>query len=208
MRVERVYAPDVLTVRAVSEQLVQVFVNLITNACQAAPPSDGRLIVHDVAGDRPRAGRRPSSSSSRTTGRHRGGAPRPRLRAVLHDEGREERHGPRAVDREEHRRGSRRRNPRREPAGRGTRFILELPEPLPDRTRRVEPGRRARPVPVPVPVPVPGRCNQEHGYRFCLSTWVTATTFTHPRSSRPTLGTGTGTGTGGDGIRTAPGLWG
>ncbi len=45
MRVERVYAPDVLTVRAVSEQLVQVFVNLITNACQAAPPSDGRLIV-------------------------------------------------------------------------------------------------------------------------------------------------------------------
>jgi two-component system NtrC family sensor kinase len=45
MRVERVYGPDVLTVRAVSEQLVQVFVNLITNACQAAPPSDGRLIV-------------------------------------------------------------------------------------------------------------------------------------------------------------------
>ena len=37
MRVERAYGPDVLTVRAVSEQLVQVFVNLITNACQAAP---------------------------------------------------------------------------------------------------------------------------------------------------------------------------
>jgi signal transduction histidine kinase len=45
MRVERVYGPDVLTVRAVSEQLVQVFVNLITNACQAAPSSDGRLVV-------------------------------------------------------------------------------------------------------------------------------------------------------------------
>jgi two-component system, NtrC family, sensor kinase len=45
MRVERIYAPDVLTVRAVSEQLVQVFVNLITNACQAAPASDGRLLV-------------------------------------------------------------------------------------------------------------------------------------------------------------------
>jgi signal transduction histidine kinase len=45
MRVERVYAQEGLTVRAVSEQLVQVFVNLITNACQAAPASDGRIIV-------------------------------------------------------------------------------------------------------------------------------------------------------------------
>jgi two-component system NtrC family sensor kinase len=45
MRVERAYAPDVLTMLAVSEQLVQVFVNLITNACQAAPPEGGRLIV-------------------------------------------------------------------------------------------------------------------------------------------------------------------
>ena len=41
MRVERRYAPEVLTVRAVSEQLVQVFVNLITNACQAAPRPTG-----------------------------------------------------------------------------------------------------------------------------------------------------------------------
>lgn len=45
MRVERMYGPDVLTVVAVSEQLVQVFVNLITNACQASPPADGRLVV-------------------------------------------------------------------------------------------------------------------------------------------------------------------
>jgi two-component system, NtrC family, sensor kinase len=45
MRVERLYGPEVLTVRGVSEQLVQVFVNLITNACQAAPSSDGRLSV-------------------------------------------------------------------------------------------------------------------------------------------------------------------
>lgn len=44
MRVERVYAPEALTVRAVSEQLVQVFVNLITNACQAAPASDGKIL--------------------------------------------------------------------------------------------------------------------------------------------------------------------
>jgi signal transduction histidine kinase len=29
----------------VSEQLVQVFVNLLTNACQAAPPSEGRVVV-------------------------------------------------------------------------------------------------------------------------------------------------------------------
>jgi two-component system NtrC family sensor kinase len=45
MRVERNYGPDTLAVLAVSEQLVQVFVNLITNACQAAPASEGRLLV-------------------------------------------------------------------------------------------------------------------------------------------------------------------
>ncbi|HEX3770238.1 MAG TPA: ATP-binding protein [Polyangiaceae bacterium] len=45
MRVERAYAPDVLTVSAASEQLVQVFVNLITNACQAAPSAAGRILV-------------------------------------------------------------------------------------------------------------------------------------------------------------------
>ncbi len=45
MRVERAFGPEVLTVRAVSEQLVQVFVNLITNACQAAPPADGRIVI-------------------------------------------------------------------------------------------------------------------------------------------------------------------
>jgi signal transduction histidine kinase len=45
MRVERDYAPEPLTVNAISEQLVQVFVNLITNASQAAPASEGRLVV-------------------------------------------------------------------------------------------------------------------------------------------------------------------
>jgi two-component system NtrC family sensor kinase len=45
MRVERAYDPAVLTVSAASEQLVQVFVNLITNACQAAPASDGRISI-------------------------------------------------------------------------------------------------------------------------------------------------------------------
>ena len=43
MRVERSYADESVTVSAVSEQLVQVFVNLVTNAAQAAPASDGRL---------------------------------------------------------------------------------------------------------------------------------------------------------------------
>jgi two-component system NtrC family sensor kinase len=45
MRVERAYAAEVLTISAASEQLVQVFVNLITNACQAAPPAEGRILV-------------------------------------------------------------------------------------------------------------------------------------------------------------------
>ena len=45
VRVERRYGEGVLTVRAVGEQLVQVFVNLLTNASQAASPSDGRVVV-------------------------------------------------------------------------------------------------------------------------------------------------------------------
>jgi signal transduction histidine kinase len=44
-RVERRYGPDVLTVRGVSEQLVQVFVNLLTNAAQAAPEQGGVVVV-------------------------------------------------------------------------------------------------------------------------------------------------------------------
>jgi signal transduction histidine kinase len=43
--VERRYGADVLTVRGVGEQLVQVFVNLLTNAAQAAPVRDGRVVV-------------------------------------------------------------------------------------------------------------------------------------------------------------------
>ena len=43
--VQRHYAGDVLTVRGVSEQLVQVFVNLLTNACQAAPAAGGLVVV-------------------------------------------------------------------------------------------------------------------------------------------------------------------
>jgi signal transduction histidine kinase len=45
MRVERLYGADVLAVRGVSEHLVQVFVNLLTNASQAATPSGGRVTV-------------------------------------------------------------------------------------------------------------------------------------------------------------------
>jgi len=41
MTVDRRYGPDVLMVRGVSEQLVQVFVNLLTNASQAAPSGGG-----------------------------------------------------------------------------------------------------------------------------------------------------------------------
>jgi signal transduction histidine kinase len=45
VRVERHYAADVLAVRGVNEQLVQVFVNLLTNASQAAPSRDGRIEI-------------------------------------------------------------------------------------------------------------------------------------------------------------------
>ena len=45
MRIERQYGEGVLTVVAVSEQLVQVFVNLLTNASQAAKPGGGRVVV-------------------------------------------------------------------------------------------------------------------------------------------------------------------
>ena len=44
MRVEKRYGADVLAVRGVGEQLVQVFVNLLTNASQAAA-ADGALVV-------------------------------------------------------------------------------------------------------------------------------------------------------------------
>jgi signal transduction histidine kinase len=45
VRVEREFGADVLTVRGVGEQLVQVFVNLLTNASQAAPPEAGCVLV-------------------------------------------------------------------------------------------------------------------------------------------------------------------
>jgi signal transduction histidine kinase len=43
--VDKRYSPEVMTVRGVSEQLVQVFVNLVTNASQAAPAANGRIVI-------------------------------------------------------------------------------------------------------------------------------------------------------------------
>lgn len=43
--VDRKYALGVPTVYGMSEQLVQVFVNILTNACHALPPQGGRLLV-------------------------------------------------------------------------------------------------------------------------------------------------------------------
>jgi signal transduction histidine kinase len=45
VRAERRFSPDVGTVRGANEQLVQVFVNLLTNACQAAPERGGRVVI-------------------------------------------------------------------------------------------------------------------------------------------------------------------
>jgi two-component system NtrC family sensor kinase len=49
--VERHYAGEGLTVRGTNDQLVQVFVNLLTNACQAAPPVGGRILVKTSLAD-------------------------------------------------------------------------------------------------------------------------------------------------------------
>jgi signal transduction histidine kinase len=45
-QVERGFARDAPAVRGMHEQLVQVFVNLFTNACHAMPADGGRLRVH------------------------------------------------------------------------------------------------------------------------------------------------------------------
>ncbi|HEV3193266.1 MAG TPA: ATP-binding protein [Polyangiaceae bacterium] len=45
VRVDRRYSEALLTVHGESEQLVQVFVNLLTNACQAALPAGGRIVL-------------------------------------------------------------------------------------------------------------------------------------------------------------------
>jgi signal transduction histidine kinase len=58
VRVERRYGSDVLAVRGVAEQLVQVFVNLLTNASQAAPESDGCVVVTTWQDVRSGVGRR------------------------------------------------------------------------------------------------------------------------------------------------------
>ena len=51
VHIERSYGEEVLTVGAVSEQLVQVFVNLLTNASQAAPAEGGYVTVRTSAPD-------------------------------------------------------------------------------------------------------------------------------------------------------------
>jgi two-component system NtrC family sensor kinase len=51
VRVERRYGADVATVRGVGEQLVQVFVNLLTNASHAAPEREGRVVVTTALAD-------------------------------------------------------------------------------------------------------------------------------------------------------------
>ncbi len=43
--VERRFVAGAVDVQGVAEQLVQVFVNLLTNACQAAPETGGRIVV-------------------------------------------------------------------------------------------------------------------------------------------------------------------
>lgn len=82
VRVERVYGADVLTIRAVSEQLVQVFVNLITNACQAAPPSDGRLILQTSCIDAA-----PGAVDAAGLGSDKAGAGGRRIVVVVEDNG-------------------------------------------------------------------------------------------------------------------------
>jgi two-component system NtrC family sensor kinase len=51
--IERRFATDAVDVQGVAEQLVQVFVNLLTNACQAAPATGGRIVVTTACHDAP-----------------------------------------------------------------------------------------------------------------------------------------------------------
>jgi signal transduction histidine kinase len=44
-KVERRYQQDLPHVRGMPEQLAQVFVNLVTNACHAMPSENGQLVV-------------------------------------------------------------------------------------------------------------------------------------------------------------------
>jgi signal transduction histidine kinase len=44
-KVERRFAANLPEVEGMPEQLAQVFVNLVTNACHAMPPGQGQLIV-------------------------------------------------------------------------------------------------------------------------------------------------------------------
>jgi two-component system, NtrC family, sensor kinase len=48
-KVERRYAPELPVVHGMPEQLAQVFVNLVTNACHAMPKGSGRLVVSTTA---------------------------------------------------------------------------------------------------------------------------------------------------------------
>ncbi len=50
-RVDRSFAQDAALVRGMPEQLAQVFVNLVTNACHAMPPEDGVLWVRTRVND-------------------------------------------------------------------------------------------------------------------------------------------------------------
>ena len=43
--VERRFSPEMPPVRGMPEQLAQVFVNLVTNACHAMPQGEGRLVI-------------------------------------------------------------------------------------------------------------------------------------------------------------------
>jgi signal transduction histidine kinase len=56
--IERHYVNDVVMVRGASEQLVQVFVNLLTNACQAASEDGGRIALRTSRIEAPARGHR------------------------------------------------------------------------------------------------------------------------------------------------------